>query len=272
MMTATATLFDYAAEPVAATACPVCGRDNPSRPATDRYGFAIGLSACASCGLRYLNPRMSADQYMRFYQTAYRPLVDAYCATDTTGERAIKAATRRALLLAERVRSRVTRPVTSLLDVGGGTGTVARVLSNAFRCPSVTVLDPNAEDVAVAESRGCHGIVGTIETLPPPTQTYDLIVCLQTADHWLDPIAALTWMRQALAPGGHLWIDIVDEPEFAKVQPQVCLWKIDHPLYWSTGSLLLALQRTGWRAREMAHWTRDGQAVRYRPGFWCEGV
>ena len=272
MTTAIAT-FDYATEPVTATACPVCGRDNPSRPTTDRYGFAIGLSGCVSCGLRYLNPRMSADQYMRFYQMAYRPLVDAYCATDTTGPRAVAAATKRASVLAVRWQTWLRQPVKTLLDVGGGAGTVARVLSNALRCPAVTVLDPNAEDVAQAEAVGCRGIVGAVETLPPPTESYDLITCLQTADHWLDPIAALTWMRQACAPGGHLWIDILDVPACATVYPRACLWKIDHPLYWSTGTLLLALRRTGWRPVGWVYLTtRNGQAVRYRPGFWCEGV
>lgn len=272
MTVATATLFDYAAEPVTATQCPVCGRDNPSRPATDRYGFVVGLSACASCGLRYLNPRMSADQYTCFYQTAYRPLVNAYCATDTTGQRAVAAATTRALSIAERLQSRLRSPVTTLLDVGGGPGTVALVLAQAFRCPSVTVIDPNPADIAQAEAGGCRGIVGAIETLPPPTDTYDLIVCLQTADHWRDPLAALRWMRQACAPGGMLWIDIVDVPACAKVYPCACLWKIDHPLYWSTGTLFLALQYTGWRALEFAYATHKGQAVQYRPGFWCEGV
>src|SRR3990167_2817145 len=263
-------LFDYAAQPLTRIVCPVCGADNPSRPRTDRYGYAIGLSRCP-CGLAYLNPRMSAAQYVTFYQTAYRPLASRFCQIDTTGPIADRASRRRGRLIGHTLANGDIR-ATALLDVGGGSGVATREIAAALQCPSVTVVDPNADDIRVVEREGGIGLLGTPETLPPLPAQYDLILSLQTADHWLDPLTVLRWMRAACRTGGHLWIDIVDVVEREKRTPRACHWKIDHPLYWSSASVLRALAQTGWRARQRYHETHFGRPKWHRPAFFCEGV
>lgn len=265
-----AELFDYAAHPLTSIACPVCGTDNPSSPSTDRCGYPIGISRCA-CGLIYLNPRMSAAQYVTFYQTAYRPIVSRFCRVTTDGAVATRSCQLRGRAIG---RALVARGITAtaILDVGGGTGAATREIAAALRCPSVTIVDPNADDVRAAERAGCVGLVGTPETLPPLLAQYDLILSLQTADHWLEPLTALRWMRAACRPGGHLWMDIVDTPEWQKFNARAYHWKIDHPLYWNTASVLRALMHTGWRARERCAEIKDHRPVRHRPAFLCEGV
>src|SRR3990167_5003806 len=125
-------LFDYAAQPVMEIVCPLCGTDNPSSPQTDRYGYAIGLSACR-CGLTYLNPRMSAARYVTFYQTAYRPLASRFCQIDTTGPVADRAGRHRGRLIGRALAESGIRAM-ALLDVGGGSGVVTREIAAALQC------------------------------------------------------------------------------------------------------------------------------------------
>src|SRR5215510_15120694 len=44
----------------------------------DRYGFPAEAHVCSSCGLVFLNPRMTPSAYASFYDGVYRPLVSAF--------------------------------------------------------------------------------------------------------------------------------------------------------------------------------------------------
>lgn len=258
--------YDYAAVPkVAVPTCPVCGRANGAAPAVDRCGFAIGVSACA-CGLAYLNPRPTADAYATFYREWYRPLVAAYGGVDPLSPQA-RAHGHGTVIGLQLRRCGVSGG--SLLDVGGGIGEMARSVAAVIGSTSVTVMDPNAGELA--QATGCQTIHGLIETATVP-QPYDVILCVQTSDHWIEPLVALRALRAALAPGGRLWIDIVEASEWRKRHPLMA-WKIDHPLYWTRASFAQALQRTGWRVRGMWHTHHlGGQVDRARVSYLCEGV
>lgn len=258
--------YDYAAQPKVTVACPICGTANPSRQAVDRYGYRIGLSTCR-CELIYLNPRLTAEGYADFYRHVYRPLTDAlagFAHTPTTG-------TKRGTAIGAMLRAQGVTGA-SLLDVGGGTGAVASAVGTVLGCRSVTVLDPSAEELTHASARGCHTICGLAETQPPSDARYDVILCTYTADHWLDPLAALRWMRSVVAPGGSLWIDIVEAREWIRSAP-LDTWKIDHPLYWTGRSLLTALKRTDWTVQSRAAGLLNtGTIERRRMSVRCQGV
>ena len=72
--------FDYAAQPCEpVTACNLCGSAEFVVVAhRDRYGYAAEAHACSRCGLVFLNPRLTAAAYQRFYESVYRPLVSAF--------------------------------------------------------------------------------------------------------------------------------------------------------------------------------------------------
>jgi len=76
----TALDYDYASQPkLAVTSCNLCGASEFVVLAhRDRYGYPAQAHACRRCGLVFLNPRMTADSYGRFYNGIYRPLVSAF--------------------------------------------------------------------------------------------------------------------------------------------------------------------------------------------------
>ncbi len=257
--------YDYAAQPlVPVPTCPVCGHPNRARPAYDRYGYRVTLSQCP-CGLIYFNPRLTAEGYSQFYREVYRALLADYRGPVADPH----DARTRGRLIGQALKT-YGAPGGTVLDVGGGTGQVGIAVAEVLGA-TVTVLDPNATELAEAAARGCQTVQGCVETLPASAMQYDVIVCTKTADHWWAPMDALRWMRAALAPGGWLWIDIVDAREWMKQWP-LATWKIDHPVYWNRRSIERALALTGWRIHQQV-WLSDARGRdRCRPVYLCRGA
>ncbi|HXE81366.1 MAG TPA: hypothetical protein VNK41_11475, partial [Vicinamibacterales bacterium] len=119
--------YDYAAQPVeAVVACNLCaGAEFVVLAHRDRYGYPVQAHACRRCGLIFLNPRMTAAAYARFYERVYRPLVSAYHGklidARTIQDEQRDYATKRAALL----RAFLSPSHATLLDIGGSTGVVA---------------------------------------------------------------------------------------------------------------------------------------------------
>ena len=264
---ACADVFDYASKPlVIVPRCPVCDASIPtSHPTMDRYGYRIGVSACGGCGLYYLNPRLSAADYQGFYEKTYRRLAEARYPGGHATVTPLAMQAHGAIIGDWLWRSGYTGG--ALLDVGGGTGDVAAGLQG-YRAgvTDITVLDPDDTALEQAQARGYHTLRGLVEAQPAMVSVYDAIVATQTIDHWLDPLAALRWIRAALRPQGRLYLDMIDARVWRAMYP-LQAFKIDHPLYWTPKSLRVALTRTGWQVRS-TYITWD----RRRVSFLCQGV
>jgi N-acetylglucosaminyldiphosphoundecaprenol N-acetyl-beta-D-mannosaminyltransferase len=245
VVVAAAPAFDYAAyaqTPV--ESCPICGAANVSVPTIDRYGFPIGTSVCL-CGFAYLNPQLSAEGYDAFYNTAYRPLVRAISGMaplpDGGQDRGVRIGR-------ELKRFAHTSTAARVCDVGGSHGAVAEGVCRVWTVDTMTVIDPNAEELARAQAKGFATICAQIEARPslPPQ---DVIVCSQTIDHLRDPIGVLRWLHACVVPKGWLYLDIVDAPRWAASLRGAGRyeWKLDHPGYWSPNVLERAMKATGWR-------------------------
>jgi len=92
-----------------------------------------------------------------------------------------------------------TSPGRDLLDVGTGTGIVARL----FQAAGCTVLGVEADErmAAFARKAGTEVEVGTIEAWDPAGRAFDAMVAGQ-AWHWVDPVAGAAKAAAALRPGG----------------------------------------------------------------------
>ena len=89
-----------------------------------------------------------------------------------------------------------------VLDVGGGAGQLATLLSDALHA-HVTVLDPTAEMVAhVAATERVSAIQGTAEAMPLPDNGFDAIVVTDAFHHFRDQSAAVTEFARVVRDGG----------------------------------------------------------------------
>lgn len=110
------------------------------------------------------------------------------------------------------------RPGERVLDVGCGTGTVARLASQQVGpSGSVTGLDINSGMLAVARSiapadMSIEWYEGSAEAMPLPDQAYDVVLCQLSLQFMTDKPAALQEMRRVLAPGGRLTFNVAGPP------------------------------------------------------------
>ncbi|MGK5550488.1 class I SAM-dependent methyltransferase [Actinomadura kijaniata] len=112
-------------------------------------------------------------------------------------------------------------PGPDVLDVGCGTGIVARQL-RAAGCRVLGVeIDPRMADWARRD--GLEVEVAAFESWDPAGRTFDAVVSGQTW-HWIDPAAGAAQAARALRPGGLLavfWNAGVPSPEMAEAFAEV---------------------------------------------------
>lgn len=91
-----------------------------------------------------------------------------------------------------------------ILDVGGGTGALARLVVERKRC-RVTVLDSSRKMLdQLPDHPRIQPVHGLANSLPFHAETFDWVVCT-AAFHWMTPHqATLAAMRRVLKPQGRL--------------------------------------------------------------------
>ena len=240
--------FDYEGQPhEAVSACNLCGSTVFTvLTHRDRYGYPARANACRACGLVFLNPRMTADAYGRFYDGVYRPLVSAFHGRDINA-RTIQAEQRDYA----RERAQLLQPfiagsgLKTLLDIGGSTGVVAHHLVQTFGLKG-TVIDPAPLEIDEARAFGLETIVGLVERHDFGRRTFDVVTICQTIDHLLDVAGTLARVRQLLSVNGLLFVDIVDfRAAYLRTRSIEDAIKIDHPYYLTEETMTAYLQRAG---------------------------
>jgi hypothetical protein len=263
--------FDYAAQPKQTlTSCNLCGgTEFIVLTHRDRYGYPAQADACRHCGLVFLNPRMTADAYGRFYNGVYRPLVSAFHGrlidARTIQDEQREYARERADFVRPFVKDSAAR---TLLDIGGSTGVVAHHFVREFGLQG-TLIDPAPLEIEEAQRLGLHTVTGLVEEHDFGTQRFDAVIICQTVDHLLDVAGTLTRVRQLLSERGLLFIDIVDfRAAYLRNWSVEQAIKIDHPYYLSERTMIAYLRRNGFDVLR-SDYAADHLHVSYvcRPGI-----
>lgn len=100
-----------------------------------------------------------------------------------------------------------------LLDVGGGTGRVAKFLGSSI-CP-VCVLDVSYGMLQQTDGRrGLVPVQGAVERMPFADGAFSRILAVDSFHHFADQVEAAGEMLRVLAPGGRL---VVEEPDIRRL-------------------------------------------------------
>jgi hypothetical protein len=240
--------YDYATQSKAAvTTCNLCGSaEFVVLSHRDRYGYPAEAHACGRCGLVFLNPRMTAASYGRFYDGIYRPLVSAFHGrlidAHTIQAEQRQYAVERASFLRPFV---ARRDKGTMLDIGGSTGVVATCFAVEFGW-SGTLIDPAPLEVEQARRLGLETITGLVEEHDFGARRFDVAIICQTVDHLLDVTGTLARVRGLLADDGLLFIDIVDfRAAYLRNWSVEDAVKIDHPYYLTDPTMRAYLSRAG---------------------------
>ena len=102
-----------------------------------------------------------------------------------------------------------------ILDVGGGAGQLAALLSDALHA-HVTVLDPTAEMVAhVPATERLSAVQGAAEAMPLLDDDFDAIVVTDAFHHFRDQGAAVGEFARVVRDGGLVLVLDLDPRPFA---------------------------------------------------------
>ncbi|MGH3755229.1 MAG: class I SAM-dependent methyltransferase [Pseudonocardiaceae bacterium] len=244
----TALGYDYGAQAkVRPEACNLCGARSHAAEvaARDRYGYPATFVVCRCCGLGYLCPQLGATQYAHFYSEIYRPLVSAYHGRRIDAETVQLEQRGYAVELAAFLLPLLQSSPHTILDVGGSTGVVARVLATRLNARA-TVLDPSPDELAVARAAGMETVAGLVEDFDPGERTWDLVLLCQTIDHLLDVRGTLAALRRMTAACGRAFVDIVDVDVLLRRTGSIeRVIKIDHPYYLTRTTAVALFALTG---------------------------
>jgi len=100
------------------------------------------------------------------------------------------------------------RPGDVLLDIGGGTGRVARHLAAAGA--HVVVIDPSPGMLAGTQAKGLAGVRALAEQLPVASNSIPRILIVDAFHHFAQQELAARELMRVLKPGGRL---VIEEPD-----------------------------------------------------------
>jgi ubiquinone/menaquinone biosynthesis C-methylase UbiE len=114
------------------------------------------------------------------------------------------------------------RPAERVLDVGCGTGTIARLAAERVGSNGrVAGIDVNAAMLNVARSLPSANPIKWYETaaesIPLPDQSFDVVFCGLSLQFFADKLAALREMHRVLKPGGRVYINTPIPSDFLNV-------------------------------------------------------
>jgi len=134
------------------------------------------------------------------------------------------------------------------LDVGTGAGDFALWMrEKGWRSAGI---DLTPRLVRLADERGLPCVVAGMLDLPCRPRKLSLLTFMDTLEHVSDPEKALREARQALVPGGHLWVTCPNAASWAArtLKTHWPWWTPpDHRVHFSPKSLRLLMEREGFQ-------------------------
>ena len=163
------------------------------RSLTDRFAD-IQLHQCDVCG-HVFNPSLSAEMITEIYRrqtVTNRPVSDAMFARYDT----LIDFLGRERLIGKRI-----------LEVGGGTGSLARLLAEVGA--DVTVVEPNDElPVLLGDAADRIRIVNDFFGPGTLDETFDGVICRQVVEHIADVRPFVGALGAAVGPGGFAYVEV----------------------------------------------------------------
>jgi SAM-dependent methyltransferase len=213
--------------------CPLC--DGPTRPEA-RFGPAP-LRRCERCGFTFLTGAVDAALYGDAY-------FEAYAGGDYVAEERQR---RRESRLRLNLLARVVPPPATLLEVGAAAG----FLLDEARMRGYDGLGIEPNEAMAAHARDVLGVdvrTGLLGEVPVPAAGFDAACAFHVVEHLDAPRQALEAVRDALAPGGHLLLE-VPNAESAAAERLGAGWQpLDLPYHvghYGPRSLRTLLDRAG---------------------------
>jgi malonyl-CoA O-methyltransferase len=113
-------------------------------------------------------------------------------------------------------------PSSSVLEVGCGKGRFLKVVREAYPNAQCTGVDISPKLLEYLP-QGVHGVLGSLESIPAPDESFDAVFSVEAIEHSPDPEAAVAEMIRVARPGA--WVTIIDKPKSQWGRLQCLSWE-----------------------------------------------
>ncbi len=170
-------------------------------------GFQI--RECRRCGLVYVSPQPAAAELPAFYDGMYADTSDEAMAARSMG--AMEGHLKRI------IRKRMPNGG-RFLEIGCGNGRLLKTISDLPI--ELTAIELSESAAAYARKAVPHATIidASIDSAEFPPQSQDCIAIIAVLEHVKDPRASLTKLRDWLAPGGAIVIQVPYVQNFIRVK------------------------------------------------------
>ena len=224
--------------------CGLCGLDvNETISNKDRYGLSTKAVICRNCGLIFINPRMSKEDYNLFYQDTYRKqLIDH---KNRLGKFDLDKLFIKTTNLGRKLACRFNDHINSglTLEIGSSCGGVLSGLKLVRPDLEVFGLEPSSMEAEYANNKGIKNYVSMFENFKEVLFPLQNIFIIRSFNYLLDPAFFIKWSHDQLVLGGKLVIMVIDFVEACR-RRGVLKTQIDHP-YMLTQKTLTSFVQSG---------------------------
>jgi SAM-dependent methyltransferase len=254
-------------------ACPICRGERADvlhrqsfvlpegHPLEDGYDVVC----CETCGFVYADTQVDQDAYERYYADSSKY---ADVATGTGGGD-LEWDARRLRETAELIAQLVPLGEEAIVDVGCANGGLLKYLSSMGARRLIGV-DPSPACVQMAQRvPGVTGLVGSLFDLPAAVRGVQCIILSHVLEHVREVAPALATVRERLAPGGLLYVEVPDATRYAEhlVAP-LQDFNTEHINHFSLRSLRTALTLNGFVVSDEGQKTIEASAGVPYPALW----
>lgn len=188
-------------------ACNLCGSyDNEILATRSRFRIPLNTAICRHCGLMYINPRMSQQQYKIFYKSIYRK---QFLQTKESTQNIFEKKKGDGAGIMQFCQPHFGKGL-RVLDVGCGPGGILACLKEHGM--EVYGIEPSEEESSFARKQGLPVDAIMLEDLKEEEKNYEAIVLSSSLNHFANPSSALEKIWKLLTPDGYLFLLLLDFP------------------------------------------------------------
>jgi len=246
-------VFDYNSIEKESLSCNLCGQDDFSVIAVrSKNDLPVRTVMCKNCSLIYINPRMTSEDYDKYYKYHYRQDRNSIKSStyDTDLERNFSFALKFGHAMAETMGQFFTKGLT--IDIGSSTGGVLHGLKEKLPDLDVLGVEPSIDESNFAQSKGVKTNNAIFEEWKNSEDIKEAsnIICVQSLNHLLDPKGFIDWSYDNLKNEGHLFLAVKNFRHQVRRAGKISSGvQIDHPYMFTPESLRCMVESCGFEVR-----------------------